>query len=222
MAGRGQSALLIGGVVVFAALLIYGVQKYVAKVNGEPSSAGAPAVPATPPAPPIAAPSPSTFVAPALTGAAVDLSSVMGRARKLANAWQADATLLGIEATLADGKIQTQDGATAKLTFGPSPYDTAEARSGLFVVVYDKSGISGAPAPGKAGKALPEPMCAPEGVLTRSADLAPGKLTLRYALDADQRPMWLATSAAQPGEPPRLFDPQDCHLRGVPARRNPR
>ena len=222
MAARAQGAVLIGGVVVFAALLIYGVQKYVAKVNGEPSVAVVPAAPPTLSAPPVAAPTSPTFVAPALTGAAADLSSVMGRARKLANAWQADATLLGIEATLADGKIQTQDGATAKLTFGPSPFAAVQERSGLFVVVYAKSGISGAPAAGKAGKSLPEPMCAPEGVLTRLADLGAGKVSLRYALDADQRPMWLASSDTQPSEPPRLFDPQDCHLRGVPARRNPR
>jgi hypothetical protein len=221
VAERGQTVPLIGGVVVFAALLIYGVQKYVAKVNGEPSVVAAPVAPAVAPTL-LAAPAPSTAVAAALTGAAVDLSTVMGRARKLANAWQADAALVGIEATLADGKIQTQDGATAKLTFGPSPFDAVQEHSGLFVVVYDKSGINGAPAPGKAGKALPEPMCAPEGVLTRSTDLGAAKIVLRYALDADQRPMWLATDAAQPSAPARLFDPQDCHLRGVPARRNPR
>ncbi len=215
MTRRAQSALLIAGVVVAAALLVYGVREYVAKVDGAPAAS---VVSPAPLAPAAVAPASSPAVASALTGAAVDLSTVMGRARKLANAWQADAALLGIEATLADGKIQTQDGASAKLTFGPSRFDP-DARSGLFVVVYDKSGINGAPAPGKAGAVLPEPMCAPEGVLTRSADLGAGKIVLRYALDAAQRPMWLATDAAQPSGSPRLFDPQDCHLRGVPARR---
>ncbi len=221
MAARAQNALLIAGVAVVAALLIYGVQKYVAQVNGQQLVSVVPTVPLapTPQGSPLSA-APTAAVV--LTGAAVDLSTVMGRARKLANAWQAEATLLGIEATLANGKIQTQDGDTAKLTFGPSPFDSASAPKGLFVVVYDKSGLTGAPAPGKAGKLLPEPMCAPERVFTRAADLAAGKIVLRYAFDSDQRPMWLATSTAQPSEPPRLFDPQDCRLRGVPARRNPR
>jgi hypothetical protein len=59
---------------------------------------------------------------------------------------------------LSGGKIQTQDGASAKVTFGPSPFDSTHPRSGLFVVTYDKSGISGVPAKGLAGKTLPEPM----------------------------------------------------------------
>jgi len=42
----------------------------------------------------------------------------MGRARKLANAWQPEAGLLGIEATLLDGKIPTQAGGTAKIVLG--------------------------------------------------------------------------------------------------------
>ena len=132
------------------------------------------------------------------------------------------ASVQGIEQivdTLLNGKIQTQEGATAKLTFGPSPFDSLPAHVGLFVVVYDKSGINGIATPGKPGQPLPEPMCAPEGVLARLADLGERTTTLRYALDADQRPMWLATSTTQPSAAPRLFDPQDCHLRGVPARR---
>jgi len=218
VAERRQSALLIAIAVVVVALAIYGVNRYVAS-----ASQVAPVIATTSASaglPPLVAPGLAPTAPPVLTGAAVDLSTVMGRARKLANAWQTEATLLGIEATVANGQIQTQRGATAKLTFGPSPF-AAQPRSGLFIVVYDKSGINGAPAPGKAGKALPEPMCAPEGVLTRLAELGVGEITLRYAFDADQRPMWLATSATQPSDPPRMFDPQDCRLRGVPARRKP-
>jgi hypothetical protein len=159
---------------------------------------------------------PSAVAAPTLSGAAVDLSTVMGRARKLANAWQPEAALLGIEATLVDGKIQAQDGASAKLTFGPSVFDTKPARSGLFVVVYDQSGIKGAPAAGAAGKPLPEPMCAPERVLSRLANSAEGPTTLRYGLDTAERPMWMANSQAHPREV-SLFDPQDCQVRGLVA-----
>ncbi len=212
---RMRGALLIAVVVVVAAFAIYSVRAYVAKASDAAPSAVVTIAP-TPPEPPRLHPETPTL---SLSGAAVDLSTVMGRARKLANAWQSDATLLGIEARLANGKIQTQDGASAKLTFGPSPFDSTQARSGLFVVVYDKSGINGAPAPGKPGTPLPEPMCAPEGVLAHVAELGGGTIALRYALDADQRPMWLATLATQPQDPPRLFDPQDCHLHGVLARR---
>lgn len=217
MAEPRQSALLIAGAVVVAALAIYGVSRYVAKAPAEPPVVATASSSAASPAP--VAPRLGPAAPPPLTGGAVDLSTVMGRARKLANAWQPEAALLGIEAVLAKGQIQTQDGASAKLTFGPSPFAADPARSGLFVVVYDKSGISGAPVPGKAGKTLPEPMCAPERVLTRFADLGQGALTLRYAFDADQRPMWLVTSDTQPNDSPQLFDPQDCRLRGVPARR---
>jgi len=35
----------------------------------------------------------------------------------------------------------------------------------LFVVVYDRTGLRGMSVPGRAGKGLPEPMCAPEHVL---------------------------------------------------------
>ncbi len=208
-------ALLLGVAAVVAAFAIYGVRAYLAKASGAAPSVVV-TVAATPPEPRRVHPENPTL---SLSGAAVDLSTVMGRARKLANAWQSDAALLGIEASLANGKIQTQDGASAKLTFGPSPFDSAQARSGLFVVVYDKSGINGAPAPGKSGLHLPEPMCAPEGVLTRVAELGGETIALRYGLDADQRPMWLATLATRPQDPPRLFDPQDCHLHGVLARR---
>jgi type IV pilus assembly protein PilA len=172
--------------------------KITASSADEPSSKALPAAPG---------------IVPPLTGDAVDLSTVMGRARKLANAWQPEAALLGIEATLVDGKIQAQDGASAKLTFGPSAFDTTKARSGLFVVVYDRTGINGAPAAGKAGKILPEPMCAPERVLARLTTGGEGPTTLRYGLDSAQRPMWMANSLAHPKEL-RLFDPQDCSVRG--------
>jgi hypothetical protein len=156
-----------------------------------------------------------------LTGEAVDLSTVMGRARKLANEWQPEAALLGIEATLHHGKIQTQEGAAARLTFGPSPFAASPTKGGLFVVVYDRSGLSGAPAAGKSSKALPEPMCAPEHVLARLTELGEGPFSLRYALDASQRPMWLANPGASP-EQQRLLDPQDCQPHGLVVGRNKR
>jgi hypothetical protein len=151
---------------------------------------------------------------PALSGAAVDLSTVMGRARKLANAWQTDAALLGVEAELSDGKIQTQAGGAAKVTFGPSPFASAPPRSGLFVVTYDKSGINGAPLNGTPGKALPEPMCAPEGVLPRLAEFKGSPITLRYGLDGSQRPAWLV-SLPPDSKPLRAFAPDDCSPRGT-------
>ena len=158
---------------------------------------------------------------PLLSGNAVDLSTVMGRARKLADGWQREAALLGIEATLVDGKIQTQDGATAKLTFGPSPFDTRQTRSGIFVVVYDKSGITGAPAPGAVGKALPEPMCAPERVFSRLTHVGEGPIRLRYGFDEAGRPLWMANSQSHPQEL-RLFDAQDCSVHGLVGPRNKR
>jgi len=151
---------------------------------------------------------------PALSGAAVDLSTVMGRARKLANAWQTDAALLGVEASLFRGKIQTQDGAVAKVTFGPSPFASDQARTGLFVVTYDKSGISGAPANGTPGKALPEPMCAPEGVLPAVQEFKDSPITLRYGFDGAQRPAWLVGLPGDP-KPLRAFAPNDCSQRGT-------
>lgn len=156
-----------------------------------------------------------------LTGEAVDLSTVMGRARKLANQWQPEAALLGIEATLRAGKVQTQEGAVARLTFGPSRFAASPTRSGSFVVLYDRSGLRGAPAAGIPGMALPEPMCAPEHVLAHLTQLGEGPFSLRYALDASQRPMWLASPSAAP-EQQRLLDPQDCQPHGVVVRRNKR
>lgn len=162
-----------------------------------------------PSAPP---PVPSAAPLPPLDGAPVDLSTLMGRARKLANAWQPEAALLGIEATLVDGKVQPQAGGTATLTFGPSPFAQAPG-SGLFAVSYDKLGITSGPAKGLAGKALAEPMCAPEGLLPRLTDPAGTAYGFRYALAPDQRPAWLVSSPAQP-KLVRVFDPQTCGERG--------
>lgn len=204
-------ALLIGGV-LYGALMA---------ATAPPSRSEAAVAPSAAYVPPSNAAAPPPVVVPPLTGDAVDLSTVMGRARKLANAWQSEASLLGVEATLVDGKIQAQDGASAKVTFGPSAFDTTKARSGLFVVIYDKTGINGAPAAGTPGKVLPEPMCAPERVLSRLTIGAEGPTTLRYGLDGAERPMWMANSQAHPKDV-SLFDPQDCSVRGLVSPRRPR
>lgn len=177
-----------------------------------PAATPAVAAPALPVAPPI----PSAGPLPAFDGTVVDLSSVMGRARKLANEWQADATLLGIEATAQSGKIQPQLGGKAKLTFGPSPFgaETNPKRTGMFVVTYDKTGIHGAPQPGKLGAALPEPMCSPEAVLLRVSDWGTGALQLRYGVDPAARPSWLVSPAGDPKQL-RIFEPQACAPRGI-------
>lgn len=157
---------------------------------------------------------PTTALPGQLRGEAVDLSTVMGRARKLADQWQREATLLGIEATVHRGKIQTQDGARARLVFGPSRFAVAPTKVGVFVVAYDQTGLSGAPAAGPLGKPLPEPMCAPEHALAQLKQLGEGPFSLRYALDASQRPMWLVNPSAAP-EQQRLLDPQDCQPHGL-------
>lgn len=172
------------------------------------STADAPQTRAPAPPPPV----PSAAPIGPLDGAAVDLSTLMGRARKLANAWQSDAALLGIEATLLDGKVQPQAGGSAKISFGPSPFAAVPTASGLFVVTYDKLGIASGPAKGNAGKALAEPMCAPEGLQPSLDDLKGTAYGLRYGLAADQRPAWLVTSPAQP-KLLRVFDPQTCGMR---------
>jgi len=148
-----------------------------------------------------------------LTGEAADLSSVMGRARQLAEQWQREAALLGIEAVLHQGRIQTQAGASAKLTFGP-PRSALPPRRELFVVTYDKTGINGIAAAGQPGKALPEPMCAPEHVLPATAELGRGPLRLRYAFDDDERALWFATPQDDPQQL-RVFDATDCRRRGT-------
>lgn len=164
---------------------------------------------------------PNVAVPSNFTGEALDLSTVMGRARKLADHWQPEAALLGIEATLHHGKLQTQEGAQAKLTFGPSRFAPSPTAKGLFVVVYDQSGLRGAPAAGSPSRALPEPMCAPEHALAQVRALGEGPFSLRYALDASQRPMWLVSSSASP-EQQRLLDPQDCQPHGLVVGRGKR
>jgi hypothetical protein len=161
---------------------------------------------------------PSTVVpvaqGPKLDGSPVDLSTVMGRARKLADAWHREATLLGIEATLRDGKIETGEGATAQLVFGPSSFGGDAEHRGWFVVTYDKSGLSTAEAAaGSPRKALPEPMCAPEHVVSQ---LARGNAAvfLRYTFDEDERPLWLVGPPTEPARV-RAFDAHDCRVRGI-------
>jgi hypothetical protein len=193
--------LAIVGLGVASRLSVYGLRKHLARAQAETSAESAPP--------------PASFAQPTatLTGEAVDLSAVMGRARKLAERWQPEAALLGIEAVLLGGKIQTQDGASAKLSFGPGRFASKRQRAELFVVTYDKAGLSGAPAPGRAGKALPEPMCAPEHVLLRLSEQAGSATVLRYGYDDDERALWFANPAGDPKNL-RVFDAQDCRLRG--------
>jgi hypothetical protein len=162
----------------------------------------------------LAPPPPHTAV-PELTGAPVDLSTVMGKARKLANQWDQDAALVGIEATLVAGVIPTQDDAIAKLTFGPSIFESARAKTGLFVVTYDKTGLTGVPVKGPPSKALPEPMCAPEVVYARIAEGAAPSLALRYAFDGSDRPAWIGLVAGQPAAQARSFEPARCDPLGI-------
>jgi len=177
------------------------------------SPAASPSGLTAPPAAPMATPLPVPAALP-LSGEPADLSSVMGRARKLANAWQPDATLLGVEATLLNGKIQTAAGATAKVSFGPSRFGDAPARPASFIVTYDQSGIKGTALKGTPSKALPEPMCAPEGVLPGLDEFKGSPLTLRYGLDGSQRPAWLMSLPGDP-KPLRAFAPEDCSPRGT-------
>jgi hypothetical protein len=153
-------------------------------------------------------------------GRPVDLSTVMARARALANSWQSEASLVGIEATeIKRGLIQTDAGGTAKLTFGPSPFAAPTARTATassFVVTYDKTGLKGSPSHEKPGKALVEPMCAPEAVYDLVAGTTGASLTLRYTADAQQRPVWLVLDPGTPKAKPRSFDAQTC---GAPVQR---
>ena len=65
---------------------------------------------------------------PKVTGSAVDLSTVMGRARALADVWQPEAALCSIEAKIDHGLIQTDQGASATIVFGPSPFALRQRR----------------------------------------------------------------------------------------------
>jgi hypothetical protein len=205
---------------LLSALGMYWVRKHIPRV--EPAEVGGPAIP-----PPTALPS-DGFLLPALPpmgplaplrGEPADLSSVMGRARKLANEWQADAALLGIDASaIVAGQIQTRDSGVATLTFGPSSFNVSQPRSGVFVVTYDHAGIRGVPAKGAPARALPEPMCAPEFIYRRVAGSESPSVSLRYAFDQNQRPVWLAKLEHAAKAKPLPFDAQNCQA-AAPARR---
>jgi len=204
---RGQPTwfwvALSAPLVLFASSMLYGIGKtqwlrYQERLR---ASAAAPSAP-------------SAVGGLVFDGSLIDLSSVMGRARRLANEWDPEAALLDIEATLQGGKIQPQLGGTAKLTFGPSPFAPQARRTGLFVVSYDQGGLHAAPEPGNAGVTLPEPMCAPETVLQRVAELGVRPLVLRYGLDSVKRPSWLVHPVGEP-EQLRIFEPQACGPRGT-------
>ena len=199
------------GLGVLSALAIYGVRKYIQSAKASASAmAAAPPVVRGDDVPPL----PSAGPLPDFDGSSIDLSSVMGRGRKLANQWEPDAALLGVEAIVLNGRIQPREGGSAKLTFGPSRFVAAPNRSGLFVVIYDKDGIHGAPAAGKPSAELPEPMCAPEAVLLRVSELGMQPLSLRYGLDSVQRPSWLVSPVSDPKQL-RIFEPQACAPRGT-------
>lgn len=160
------------------------------------------------------APLPPMKPLPAFDGTLLDVSSVMGRARKLANEWEPEAALLGLEATVQSGKIQPKLGGKAKLTFGPSPFSGGSKRIGLFVVTYDETGIHGSALAGKPTPTLPEPMCSPEAALLRVSEWGAVPLLLRYGLDSAQRPSWLVSPVGD-AKQLRAFEPQACDARGT-------
>jgi hypothetical protein len=147
---------------------------------------------------------------PKVSGDAVDLSTVMGRARALADAWQREAALCSIDATISRGLIQTGEGATATLVFGPSPFGAAGARAGSFIVTYDSTGMHGAASKQSASKRLIEPMCAPETAYQRATGSSGARVTLRYGLDSrGKNAVWLiGDSATQRAQ--AAFDNQSC------------
>ena len=100
------------------------------------------------------------------------------------------------------------------MTFGRARFSEPRPQTELFVVTYDKTGIHGVAASGQAGKALPEPMCAPEHVLPGTAELGEGPLRLRYAFDDDERALWFATPQDD-AQQLRVFDATDCRRRGT-------
>ncbi|HEY3256606.1 MAG TPA: AarF/UbiB family protein [Polyangiaceae bacterium] len=141
---------------------------------------------------------------PQVTGSPVDLSTVMGRARALADGWQPEAVLCGIDATIRQGLIQTGEGAKATLVFGPSSFRTPRERTGSFIVTYDADGMHGAPSTAVAGKALIEPMCAPETAYARVTGSSGAPVRLRYALDSRGKPRFGCSRArvTPPGRRP--------------------
>ena len=143
---------------------------------------------------------------PPMGGVPVDLSTIMGRARALADGWQREATLCSIDAALSGGLIATQDGGKATLVFGPSPFAATAQKAGRFVVIYDSTGLHGEASSEAPGKALVEPMCSPEEALRR-ASASTGPVTLRYALDSKgKQAVWLATVAGTT----KAFDNRSC------------
>ena len=113
------------------------------------------------------------------------------------------------------GVIPTQDDASAKLTFGPSIFKSVQAKTGLFVVTYDRSGISGAAAKGAPAKVLPEPIYAPERVYARLAEREQSSVSLRYGFDSSERVAWMGLVSGQPVAQTRFFDPQSCEPMGL-------
>lgn len=205
-----------GGAIMASSLMLYQLNADVGESPPPASSAASALAPPTHSGPGVKlAPPPPHTAVPELTGAPVDLSTVMGKARKLANQWDQDAALVGIEATLNAGVIQTQDDAVAKLTFGPSIFQSARPKTGLFVVTYDKTGLTGVPVKGPPPRALPEPMCAPEIVYARIAEGSAPSLSLRYAFDASDRPAWIGLVAGKPVAEARLFEPARCDPMGI-------
>lgn len=158
-----------------------------------------------------AAPPAAVASASDLTGSAVDLSTIMGRAQARANAWQPEAGLLGIEVTHLTGRgVQTDAGGSAKFRYGPSPFRPPTA-IGSFVVSYDRSGLNGSTTKDESGKALPEPMCSPEEVYRKVVGESGTKpLTLVYKLDVHGEASWHASDPTAPDVKPRVFDRQNC------------
>jgi hypothetical protein len=146
-----------------------------------------------------------------MNGKPVDLSSIMGRARALAEKWQPEATLAGVEATQVSASVvHTDTGGKATLTFGPSPFAPPRPDSSSFVVTYDQQGLRGVPAKARAGKPLTEPMCAPERLpaLTGGASAS-----VRYSLGPDGEPAWFVSDPANPRAKPRMFQANSCQER---------
>ncbi len=202
---RRPLALLIGGVglVLVCGYAMQSVRRENALEMRKEAASAANQAAAAPPAP---AASVSD-----LTGSAVDLSTVMGRAQARANAWQPEAGLLGIEVTQLTGRgVQTDAGGSAKFRYGPSPFRPPTA-NGSFVVTYDRSGLSSSTTKDEPGKALPEPMCSPEEIYRKVAGEAGTKpLTLVYKLDVHDEASWHASDPSTPDVKPQVFDRQNC------------
>jgi type IV pilus assembly protein PilA len=209
---KGPFFLRLGAIgAMLSGLLVWAIA--VGAFSSSPAGAS-PRGASAPPPPPTAAPLPP------LNGVPVDLSTVMGRARKLANGWQLEAALLGVDASnVVGGKIQTQAGGVAKVTFGPSSFNVSQPRSGGLVVTYDEHGLSSASVKAVTGNELPEPMCGPELVYRRAAGAGQPSLALRYAFDSNRRPVWLALLQGQAAAQAQAFDAQHCELIVSPVRR---